>query len=110
MPMQRSRIRARGYNQAELLARRLGRLRNIRVEATALRRVTDTPPQARAKSDAERERQVRGAFAGSDAVTGLRVLLVDDVATTGSTLRECAAALVAAGASEVSALVLAREV
>ncbi|MBI4219229.1 MAG: ComF family protein [Chloroflexi bacterium] len=110
VPMHGKRLRTRGYNQAELLARQVARQLKLGVDSRSLRRVAETPPQARASSEAEREQQVRGAFAATSSIAGRRVLLIDDVATTGSTLRECGRVLMAAGAAEVSALVLAREV
>ena len=75
-----------------------------------LKRERNTPPQARAADEGERTRQVAGAFAADSAVAGKRVLLVDDVATTCSTLNACASALKSAGASRVYGLVLARDI
>ena len=74
-----------------------------------LARVTDNPPQAQAKNEAARSAGVRNAFTASNEVDGKRVLLIDDVATTCSTLDACARALSRAGAKSVRAAVLARE-
>ncbi|MCS7236576.1 MAG: phosphoribosyltransferase family protein [Armatimonadota bacterium] len=73
----------------------------------ALRRVRDTPSQTELDED-ERRQNVRGAFTVARPVRGLRVALVDDVVTTGSTLSECATVLRAAGAAEVCAVAVAR--
>ncbi|WP_461208920.1 phosphoribosyltransferase family protein [Desulfocurvus sp. DL9XJH121] len=108
VPLHPRRLLSRGFNQsleaARLLARRLDRP----LVPRALARVRHTAPQM--SLDAARRREnVRGAFAAEAAlVKGARVLLVDDVMTTGGTLRECAGALRRAGAGRVEALVLAR--
>lgn len=95
----------RGFNQAELLA---GELPAGRVNRRLLRRVRATRPQVGLSSEA-RARNIRGAFAASARVAGKRVLLVDDVLTTGSTASECARCLLAAGAREVHGLFFAGE-
>jgi ComF family protein len=110
VPLHPSRMRSRGYNHAELLAREIGRRTALPVDVRALRRIRNTPAQARAANEKERARQVAGAFAArGDRVAGKRVLVVDDVATTCSTLDSCARALKTAGAARVIGLVLARE-
>ena len=67
------------------------------------------PPQARSSSIGERSENVRNVFEATEDVTGNRILLIDDVMTTGSTLNACASALHEAGTDWVGALVLARE-
>ncbi len=105
------RLRARGYNQSGLLARELGRLNGSPVEDGCLIRQRQTPPQARTANVNERRNNVAGAFACCDQrLIGRRVILMDDVSTSGATLNECAAALKAGGASEVRGLTLAREI
>ncbi|MBI4536445.1 MAG: ComF family protein [candidate division NC10 bacterium] len=98
----------RGFNQAEVLARAVGRAMGISVAGRALRRVRATPPQ---QGDPEaRRRNVRDAFRvpRPGQIAGRRVLLVDDVFTTGATANAAARALLAAGAAEVGVLTLAR--
>jgi ComF family protein len=109
VPVSGKRLRSRGYNQSALLARHISRETGTLVMEALLRRVKDTPPQARAESEAERRQNVIGAFEASGQAAGMRVLLIDDVMTTGSTLNACAATLKNAGAKWVGALVLARE-
>ncbi|MEK7873718.1 MAG: ComF family protein [Chloroflexota bacterium] len=109
VPLHPRRLRERGYNQAELLARALGKETGLSVQPEALARVRDTPAQARAPSAAERRRNVTGAFSAREVVRGRRALLVDDVCTTGATLSACAEALLAAGAAQVWGLTVARE-
>lgn len=109
VPLHPSRRRERGYNQAELLCVALGRRLVLPVAPEALRRVRNTLPQARMDSTEERRLNVAGAFApGEEPVEGKRVLLVDDVCTTGATLGACGDALNAAGAAAVWGLTLAR--
>lgn len=109
VPLHRSRLRARGYNQAELLARPVAAHLGAPSRTDLLRRVVNSPSQAGAKDEAERAKRVRGVFEASPDVEGLHILLVDDVATTGSTINSAAKTLLDAGAWGVSAIVLARE-
>lgn len=108
-PLSRRSLRRRGYDQSELLARRVGELTGLPVEA-ALEKIRDTGVQSQAGEDAARRINVHGAYRvrpGAD-VAGRRIILVDDVVTSGATLSECAAALRRAGAESVTALTLAR--
>ncbi|MCH8235514.1 MAG: ComF family protein [Chloroflexi bacterium] len=109
VPLHRSRLRARGYNQAELLARNVAAHTGAPLRTDLLRRVVDSPSQASSVGEAERAGRVRDAFKAGAAVDGLHILLIDDVATTGSTINSAAQTLLEAGAWGVSALVLARE-
>jgi ComF family protein len=109
VPLHPRRKRERGFNQAELLASELGRRLLLPVRASALVRRLDTPSQT-GLTALERRRNVKDAFAvrGRAQVAGRVVVLVDDVVTTGATLRACARALHAAGASEVRSVSAAR--
>ncbi|MFW6174490.1 MAG: ComF family protein [Chloroflexota bacterium] len=110
VPLHPGKLRRRGYNQAELLASHVSRQTGVPVAADILRRVRDSPPQARAGSMADRAAQVAGAFeTDSRLVGGLDVALVDDVCATGSTIHSAAQVLLDAGAARVSGLVLAKE-
>ncbi len=107
VPLHPARERERGFNQSELLGWQIASRLNA-PEARALRRTRPTPPQTSIHPD-ERASNVRGAFAIADrAVAGQRILLVDDVCTTGATLYECARVLRRAGASTVSAITVTR--
>ncbi len=109
VPLHTKRLRERGFNQALLLARVLEREWRVPLARAGMARVRWTEPQVRL-SAAERERNVRGAFAVTDpaAVAGKRVMLVDDVFTTGSTVNECARVLRRAGADAVFVVTVAR--
>lgn len=107
VPMDRQRLRVRTYNQSELLARRLGRIWRVPVAADLLIRCRGTLPQ-RGLREAERRRNLKSAFVLRRALLGQRVLLIDDVLTTGATADECSRILRAGGASEVAVAVLAR--
>ena len=111
VPLHRKRLRERGYNQSDLLAKELGRLAHLTVVEDCLIRQCHAPPQARTSSVAERYSNVAGVFAcRDDRLRDKRVILIDDVATSGATLDACAATLKAAGATSVWGLVLAREI
>jgi ComF family protein len=108
VPLHRRRQKERGYNQAELLARELGNALGIRVACDILCRTRYTLAQARL--DVHRRRaNVAGAFLCRDSrLQGKRVLLIDDVCTTGATLEACSIALKEREARSVWALTLAR--
>ena len=107
VPLHRSRLRRRGFNQAELLARGLAAGLNAPV-SDKLRSVRRTRDQVEL-SAAERRANVEGAFATRERVRG-KILLVDDVFTTGATTSECAETLLAGGAQEVHVLSMCRTV
>jgi ComF family protein len=109
VPLHKARRRERGYNQAELIARPLARLLKLPLAATALVRTKPRPGVLRLTRK-QRWEAVRGAFEpfNSALVDKRRVLLVDDVFTTGATLDACSRALRRAGAAHVVALTVAR--
>ncbi|MFC2058995.1 ComF family protein [Chloroflexota bacterium] len=109
VPLHPKRLRERGFNQAALLAQELGKLSSIPVADNLLLRLRDTAPQARALSSDQRSSNVQTAFGCRQRIDGVRVLLIDDVCTTGATLDACAVALKDAGACFVWGLTLARE-
>jgi ComF family protein len=108
MPLHWRRYWERGFNQSETLAREVARRRGVPLRQ-ALRRVRSTAPQA-GLTNAKRRANVRGAFALARGarLDGLRVLLVDDVITTGATASACARVLKRGGARQVAVLALAR--
>lgn len=111
VPLHRSRQHERGYNQAELLARAFARLQGLPLRADVLERTRATEAQTRLTAG-ERRRNVAGAFALRSpalaaTVSGRRILLLDDVTTTGSTLNAAAEPLRAAGAASVWGLAFA---
>lgn len=113
VPLHARRLRERGYNQAALLARPLARLLRRPLACRLLERQRETRTQA-SLGLAERRENVQGAFVvrapARPLLSARRVLLVDDVATSGATAEACARALLAGGASRVHVLVLARAV
>jgi len=108
VPLHPARRRERGYNQSELLARRVSAETGIAF-ADALLRKSNTPSQTSRSSIAHRRKNVKGAFRAKPgiAVNGARVVLVDDVMTSGATLDEAAQTLLGAGAADVMGLVVA---
>ena len=110
VPLHKRRIRRRGFNQSALLAHRVGHQVKISVDDQALKRIRHTLPQVNL-SPAQRLDNVRGAFtAETTLVKGKQILLIDDVYTTGATMSAAADALIASGATTVSAFCLARTV
>ncbi len=107
VPLAPRRERQRGYNQAAVLAAALGERSGWPVRAAWGRRVRDTRTQT-ALTPEERRANIAGAFVPGPVAAGARVLLVDDVFTTGSTLAELAATLLEAGAGAVEAVTFAR--
>lgn len=108
-PMHSRRMRVRGYNQAELLARELSLLVHIPTDEGLLTRSRNTPSQVSLGAEARRN-NVNGAFqCGSNVFEKKSVLIIDDVCTTGATLNACAIVLKEAGAASVWALTISRE-
>lgn len=109
VPLHVAKLRQRGFNQSVLWARLLSRRCRVPLKRTVLKRTTATAAQVGLRRK-ERERNVKGAFAVSRAeeVKGKTVLLLDDVITTGATMRECARVLKYAGAFRVDGFVIAR--
>jgi ComF family protein len=112
VPLHPARFRERGFNQAIAIARYAGRMLEIPVVRHAVRRVRDTPSQTALDVNARR-RNVRGAFAVAKrsarlVIEARHVAVVDDVMTTGSTLQELRAVLLAAGVSQVDLWAVAR--
>lgn len=107
VPISARRRRSRGYDQTEELTRETAKLLGLEPVA-ALRKVRHTPAQSTLKAQARRA-NVLGAFAlrGGISLSGQRVLLIDDVVTTGATLAECSRVLLTAGAAEVVCAALA---
>lgn len=107
VPLHESRLRERGYNQSALLAEYLAAASNLPFHPQAVARVRETRQQVGLNAK-ERHANVAGAFQADPAlVSGQSIVVVDDVYTTGSTLRACASALLEAGASQVWALTVA---
>ena len=108
VPISAKRLKKRGFDQCQLLAEALGKEVELPV-LSLLRKVRDNPPQSGIVGHAHRKANVLGAYVAetSQALSGKRVLLVDDILTTGATASECARILLTAGASEVHLAVVA---
>lgn len=109
VPLHGKRLRQRGFNQSQLLGHALAQQWRIPLSVHNLRRIRWTEPQI-GLSAPDRERNVRGAFSVTrpGKIAGKRVLLVDDVYTTGSTVSECSRVLKRAGAQDVWVITVAR--
>lgn len=107
VPVSRKRRRQRGYDQAALLAGQLARRTGLPL-VRALKKPVDNRPQSSLRSREERAENAAGAYRVTKNVRGLRLLLADDIYTTGSTMAECAKTLLRAGAESVDGISLAR--
>lgn len=98
----------RGYDQSELLANAVGRELGMKPRRT-LRKIRNNPPQSKLKAPAQRRANVLGVYAPyhPERYAGKRILLLDDVVTTGSTASECARILMTSGAAEVYLVAIA---
>ena len=105
VPLHKSRLRRRGYNQSELIARELAKLCGIPYENLLLR-TRATAEQARIEEQGERIKNVKGAFCAKEGVdvVGKSIVLIDDVITTGATSEECVQVLKRKGAQSVTAM------
>lgn len=108
VPLHPKRLRERGFNQSQLLAKQVAGQTDIPIDFLSLRRIRYTFPQAGLHKD-ERKKNVYHAFSlrNQPGIKGKTILLIDDVATTRNTLNECARELLLSGAKSVLGLVLA---
>ncbi|HOF04549.1 MAG TPA: ComF family protein [Syntrophales bacterium] len=111
VPLHVRRLRERGFNQSLLLARAVSAGCGVPLDFLSLRRERDTPPQT-LRDRRERRANIRGAFGVTrrERIRGKKILLVDDVYTTGSTLAECARVLLDSDAARIDVLTLARAI
>jgi ComF family protein len=109
VPLHRKKLSGRGFNQAVLLGEILSQRLKMPMDRRNLRRIRWTEPQVNLAAG-DRRTNVKGAFAIRDSglVTGRRVLLLDDVITTGSTVEECGRVLKASGAADVTVITVAK--
>ena len=107
VPLHPRRLRQRGYNQATEIARQIGRDLDIPIDVSSCIRTRASAPQSGLEK-AARRRNVRGVFALRRSPTGTHVAIVDDVVTTGSTVRELTKVLLTAGVRRVDILAVAR--
>lgn len=108
VPLHKSRHRQREFNQSALVARHMARKLNAELIINGLTKTRETAPQV-GLNYKERMKNVRNAFSVQDdgRISGMKIILVDDVVTTGSTIRECAKELKKAGASSIFAVSIA---
>lgn len=107
VPLGKNALRERGFNQSLLMAKVIAKNLKIPLYMDMLLKIKDTLPQVGLNAK-ERMKNLRGAFKAGGKISSLRLLLLDDVMTTGATARECSKTLVSAGAKEVTVITLAR--
>lgn len=107
VPLSIRSLQERGFNQSLLLAKRLADIKKVCLIMDGLLKKSETLPQL-GLSKNERRSNLKGAFQAERKFAGMRLLLVDDVMTTGSTVNECSKELLHAGAQDVTVLTLAR--
>ncbi|MBE0575968.1 MAG: ComF family protein [Desulfuromonadales bacterium] len=107
VPLHPRRLRQRGYNQALEVARPIAQQSGLLLDTTLLQRTRNTPQQ-QGLSATERRSNLRNAFTLTSRAPALRILLIDDVMTTGETVRECSRTLLAGGIDEVQVAVVGR--
>ncbi len=109
VPLHYLRLIKRKYNQAGLLAKELGKINKTKVDYFSLKKNRYTKPQTKFLG-AKRRKNIKNSFVikNNKNIIGKKVLLIDDVLTTGSTIKECAKVLLKAGAKEVNVITLAR--
>ena len=109
VPLEKRRLKWRGFNQAEEIAKELSKFLNLEVLNNVLIKIKETLPQVEL-SDKERKENIKGAFEvkGRELIKNRKILLVDDIYTTGSTMAECSRVLKNAGAKKVIGIVIAR--
>jgi len=109
VPLHPARLRKRGFNQAQLIAEVLSEELDLALDTKGLKRIRNTGAQMEIKDRDKRKTNVRGCFsADREKFSGKSILLVDDVYTSGATIKEAATALRQAGAKEVNTFVLAK--
>ncbi|MCD6413840.1 MAG: ComF family protein [Elusimicrobia bacterium] len=106
VPLHKKKKDARGFNQSELLAKRISKILRIPVAGGIIKRVKNTQPQKNLPK-AERNENIKGAFK-SKKLNGEKILIVDDVHTTGATISECVRTLKENGAGKIAAIVIAK--
>lgn len=108
VPLHKSRFKERGYNQSELIAKYISKYIGVPMRTDLVWRGRATERQSRLHNLVERIANVRGAFECSEKVKGKRIILFDDICTSGNTLRACAKPIKAAGAESICGLTLAK--
>jgi len=109
VPLEKRKLKWRGFNQAEEIGKEISKFLNIPLINDILFKIKETLPQVEL-SEKEREENIKGVFIirNREKILGKKILLVDDVYTTGSTMKECVQVLKKAGAKEVIGIVIAR--
>lgn len=109
MPLHPNRMQARGFNQSLEMGKVIAKHRNLKLDTTSCSRIKNTPPQSSLKPK-DRIKNMNGAFDCQGTMSGMHIVLIDDVMTTGASLNALAKTLKQAGATKVSCYVIARTI
>jgi len=112
VPLHINKLRLRGYNQSALICREISRFTGCDCDLFTLKKRLDTRPQVEIKDFTKRAKNVRNAYytEGSNSILGKKIILIDDVFTSGSTVNECSKVLMDSGAGSVNVVTVARSV
>lgn len=110
IPASRSTLKKRGFNQCELIVKEIGKISgegNFEIDCNVLKKIKDTPHQSKLKNRAERLENLKDSFGASEKVKGRNIIVIDDVITTGATMREAMKTVRTAGAKKVIGFAIA---
>jgi ComF family protein len=110
VPLHKKRLQKRGFNQSELLAEKIGKYFNIQVDTKLIKRKKETKHQTLQEKRKERKENLKNAFSfiSKKDITKKEIILVDDIITTGTTLKECAKTLAKKKVKNITAIVIAK--
>ena len=112
VPLHINKLRLRGFNQSAMICREISIKTGCNYDLFTLKKRSDTRPQVEIKSFEERQKNVRNAYyvTGRNSISGKKIILIDDVFTSGSTVNECSRVLIENGANSVKVVTVARSV
>ena len=112
VPISKKRLKDRGYNQSELIAKEISKMLSIKIEKNIIKKLIDTPPQSLLNKE-QRQENIKGVYKAYniEKIKNKNILIVDDIYTTGNTVNECAKVLVEKGINKqkIGVLTIAKD-